>query len=77
MPRAVLYKVKSLFVSEKGGEVELSDSNVFVALAPNRVPLYTAMVLLAYGLVRQYAALSHPPLWVGFGSDLRFSFMGL
>jgi hypothetical protein len=70
------YKVKSLFVSEKGGEVELSDSNVFVALAPYCVPLYTAMVLLAYGLVRQYAALSHPPLWVGFGVGFTLFFHG-
>ncbi len=70
------YKVKSLFVSEKGGEVELSDSNVFVALAPYCVPLYTLAVVLAYGLVRQYAALSAPPLWVGFGIGLTLTFHG-
>ncbi len=70
------YKVKSLFVSEKGGEVELSDSNVFVALAPYCVPLYTLTVLLAYGLVRHYAALSSPPLWVGFGMGLTLTFHG-
>lgn len=68
------YKVKSLFVSEKGGEVELSDSNVLVALAPYCVPLYTAGVLLAYGLVRHYAALAAPPLWVGFGIGLTLAF---
>ncbi len=68
------YKVKSLFVSEKGGEVELSDSNVVVALAPYCVPLYTLAVLLAYGLVRHYAALSSPPLWVGFGIGLTLTF---
>ena len=68
------YKVKSLFVSEKGGEVELSDSNVFVALAPYCVPLYTGIVLLLYGLVKQYAALSSPPLWVGFFVGLTLSF---
>lgn len=70
------YKVKSLFVSEKGGEVELSDSNVGVALAPYCVPVYTLAVLLAYGLVRQYAALSAPPLWVGFGVGLTLAFHG-
>ena len=70
------YKVKSLYVSEKGGEVELSDSNVFVALAPYCVPLYTLLVLLAYGLVRQYAALPSPPLWVGFGIGLTLTFHG-
>lgn len=70
------YKVRSLFVSEKGGEVELSDSNVIVALAPYCVPLYTVMVLLAYALVRQYAALSQPPLWVGFGVGFTLVFHG-
>lgn len=70
------YKVKSLFVSEKGGEVELSDSNVFVALAPYCVPLYAVMVLLAYVLVRQYAPLSSPPLWVGFGVGFTLAFHG-
>ncbi|MBL0058380.1 MAG: hypothetical protein IPP35_04585 [Elusimicrobia bacterium] len=68
------YKVKSLFVSEKGGEVELSDTNAFVALAPYCVPAYTIAVLLAYGLVRRYAPLAAPPLWVGFGIGLTLAF---
>ncbi|MBK8574782.1 MAG: hypothetical protein IPN90_03560 [Elusimicrobia bacterium] len=56
--------------------MELSDSNVFVALAPYCVPLYTLAVLLAYGLVRQYSALLAPPLWVGFGIGLTLTFHG-
>ncbi|MBL8023610.1 MAG: M50 family metallopeptidase [Elusimicrobia bacterium] len=68
------YKVKSIFVSGKGGEVELSGSNAFVALAPYCVPLYTLVVLLAYGLVRRYAPLETPPLWVGFGIGLTLTF---
>jgi hypothetical protein len=68
------YKVKSLFVSEKGGEVELSDSNVAVALAPYCVPLYTVAVLLVYALVKRYSALSTPPLWVGFCVGLTLVF---
>lgn len=68
------YKVTSLFVSERGGEVELSDTNAFVALAPYCVPLYTFMVLMAYGLVRQYAPPMTPPPWVGFGIGLTLAF---
>ncbi len=68
------YKVKSLFVSEKGGEVQLSNSNVGVALAPYCWPLYTTVVLLANGLVQHYADLPTPPLWAGFGVGLTLSF---
>lgn len=61
------YKVKSLFVSEKGGEVELSDTNVVVALAPYCVPLYTAAVVAVYLVVDHYAGFSRPPVWFGVG----------
>jgi FtsH-binding integral membrane protein len=68
------YKVKSLFVSEKGGEVHLSNSNVAVALAPYCWPLYTSMVLLANGLVQHYADLSTPPVWAAVGVGLTLAF---
>lgn len=68
------YKVKSLFVSEKGGEVQLSNSNVAVALAPYCWPLYTTIVLLAHGLIQHYADLATPPVWVGFGVGLTLAF---
>ncbi len=70
------YKVKSLYVSEKGGEVVVSGTNVLVALAPYCVPIYTAIVLAAYALVQRYAHLPSPPLWVGFGLGLTLAFHG-
>ncbi|MBK8870303.1 MAG: hypothetical protein IPN19_04435 [Elusimicrobia bacterium] len=68
------YKVKSLFVSEKGGEVHLSNSNVAVALAPYCWPLYTSVVLLVNGIVHYYADLPSPPVWAGFGVGLTLAF---
>ncbi|MBK6881005.1 MAG: hypothetical protein IPN65_03080 [Elusimicrobia bacterium] len=68
------YKVKSLFVSDKGGEVRLSGSNVAVALAPYCVPIYAVGVLGLYALVRRYADLAAPPLWVGAGLGFTLAF---
>jgi len=68
------YKVKSLFVSDKGGEVRLSGSNVAVALAPYCVPLYAVAVLGLYALIRRYADLPSPPLWVGGGLGFTLAF---
>ncbi len=68
------YKVKSLFVSDKGGEVRLSGSNVAVALAPYCVPIYAVGVLGLYALVRRYADLPVPPLWVGLGLGFTLAF---
>lgn len=68
------YKVKSLFVSEKGGEVELSDSNAFVALAPYCIPLFTVLVLLLNALVRHYTGWMRPPFWVSFAIGVTYAF---
>lgn len=68
------YKVKSLFVSDKGGEVRLSGSNVVVALAPYCVPIYALAVLGLYALVQRYADLPSPPLWVGAGLGFTLAF---
>lgn len=68
------YKVQSLFVSDKGGEVRLSDSNIVVALAPYCVPIYTAGVLALYALVRYYAPSVGTPLWVGVGLGFTLAF---
>jgi hypothetical protein len=68
------YRVKSLKVSSSGGEVVTSDTNLFVALAPYCVPLYTVLVVAAYALVRRYAALVVPPFWCAFGVGFTFSF---
>ncbi len=68
------YKVKSLFISGKGGEVELSDTNVAVALAPYCVPIYTLGVVLLYLFVDYYAAFSSPPPWVGAAVGFTYAF---
>jgi len=49
------YRVRSLKVSSSGGEVVTSDTNLFVALAPYCVPLYT---ILAVALI----ILARPPV---------------
>lgn len=60
------YRVKSLRASPGGGEVILSDTNIWVALAPYCFPLYTLAVVLMLQIVRHYSGLgSAPPIWVG------------
>ena len=68
------YKVQSLDVSGKGGEVRLSDSNIVVALAPYCVPIYTAGVLALHALVRHYAPSVGTPIWVGVGLGFTLAF---
>jgi len=70
------YRLDSLFVSGKGGEVVLSDTNVFVVLAPYVVPLYTAGVVGLYALIRCYASLPMPPWWVIFLVSFTLTFHG-
>ncbi len=70
------YRVKSLRVSPKGGEVVTSDTNLFVALAPYCVPLYTLFVVLVYAAARGRAAPAAPPLWCAFGVGFTFAFHG-
>lgn len=56
-------RVKSFTAAPGGGEVVLSDTNVFVALAPYCLPLYTLIVVGVYQLVQFYAARPVHPLW--------------
>ena len=44
-------RVKRLRVSRTGGSVTLSKSNFLITLAPYFFPLYTALVIIAYGLL--------------------------
>lgn len=41
-------KIKSLLVSQEGGQVTLSKTNFFIALAPYFFPIYTFMILPFY-----------------------------
>lgn len=71
------YRVKSLKVSSTGGEVVTSDTNLFVALAPYCVPLYTVFTVLLYALFRRYAGPGAPAAaasWAAFLVGLTFAF---
>ena len=68
------YKVKSLYVSEKGGEVQLSNTNVVVALAPYCLPIYTMIVVGLYLFVNRYAGFATPPVWFGAGVGATLAF---
>ncbi|MHB8844553.1 MAG: hypothetical protein ACYC7L_07350 [Nitrospirota bacterium] len=51
---AVLFggSVKAFHASEKGGQVQITKSNVIITLAPYFFPLYTVLALAAYWLAR-------------------------
>jgi hypothetical protein len=69
------YRVKSLRVSSKGGEVITTGTNLFVALAPYCIPLYTLIVVLVYAVARGPAVVTaSPPLWCAFGVGFTFFF---
>ncbi|MBI4397204.1 MAG: hypothetical protein HY548_08920 [Elusimicrobia bacterium] len=68
------YKVKSFSVRASGGEVVLSDTNVFVALAPYCFPLYTILVVSVFLVARHYSVFSVPPFWCAFTVGFTFAF---
>lgn len=47
-------KIHSFKAHEDGGEVRLSKSNVFVALSPYIVPIYSGAVVLIYAIVNKW-----------------------
>ncbi len=67
-------RVKSFTASPGGGEVVLSDTNVFVALAPYCLPLYTLIVVGVYQLAQYYAARPINPLWFPILIGFTFAF---
>jgi len=56
--------VKSFHASEKGGQVQLTKSNVLITLAPYFFPLYTFAALGAYWIARAAGAPSFEPWFV-------------
>jgi hypothetical protein len=68
------YRVKSFTASPNGGQVVLSDTNLFVALAPYCFPLYTILVVAVFLLIRWHSRLSAPPLWCAFAIGFTFAF---
>ncbi len=63
---ALGFQVKSISVSEKGGSVQVSDTNWLVTLAPYFFPLYTVLVILIYGLIQLFTDIStYESFWMG------------
>jgi hypothetical protein len=60
-------KVHDIVVTDKGGHVDLSKCNAFIALAPYCVPIYTLAVVAGYKLL----------LYLKPGMDGRLLFLGL
>lgn len=72
---AVLFggRVKSFKASERGGQVEITKSNVIITLAPYFFPLYTAIALGAVWLARAADAPSWEP-WLVLLAGGTFAF---
>ncbi|MCK5219140.1 hypothetical protein KAR10_06450 [bacterium] len=58
-------KIKSLLVSREGGQVTLSKTNFFIALAPYFFPIYTFLILPIY-LITASKFHSIPAFLIGF-----------
>lgn len=69
-------QVKAFKVSAKGGQVSATKTNLFIAIAPYLIPVYSVVVALGYLVagwfwdVRPYAAW----FYVGLGATLAFHF---
>jgi hypothetical protein len=59
-------RVKRLKVSNAGGSVTLTKSNVLITLAPYFFPLYTILVVIAYlACARFFDLRTYHPFWLG------------
>lgn len=67
-------KVLGISVGERGGHVDLSHSNAFIALAPYCIPLYTILVVAGYRALLYYrpGAGSRPVFLALMGLSLGF-----
>jgi hypothetical protein len=68
------HRVKSMKVSARGGEVALSGTNVWIALAPYLFPIFTLIVVGLLLLVRHYSTQTISPPWMAFAVGLTFAF---
>jgi hypothetical protein len=64
-------KIHSFKASSKGGEVQMSKSNAFVALAPYIFPIYAGLLVAIYALARHWWA--SPALTASFQFLLGFT----
>lgn len=74
------HSVKGFSVGADGGHVDVSSSNVFIALAPYIVPLYALAVVLAYRLWLWHGgdhdlALAHELFLAALGAALSFHWL--
>ncbi len=60
------YRIHSFVVGKDGGHVDMSKSNVFVALAPYVLPFYALLVVLAYRIWLWQAPNSGPLAYEAF-----------
>lgn len=59
-------RVSQLRVSAKGGSVRIEKPNTLITLAPYFFPLYTLLVVLAYGIASLFTDLAFwRPVWLG------------
>lgn len=70
------YRIHRFVVGVDGGHVDMSESNLFVALAPYVLPLYALLVILAYRLwlwrFGTGSAASHEAFLLALGAALSF-----
>jgi hypothetical protein len=69
-------RIYSMRAGTKGGEVQLSKSNAFIALSPYIVPFYAALVVIAYAAARRWWAGGNvlPAFQALLGASLAFHF---
>lgn len=60
-------RIYSFKASAAGGEVKLSKSNAFIALAPYVVPIYTAFIIAVYAVTRHW--------WLNIWGERGFQFL--
>jgi len=70
------YRVRSFSVSARGGAVVLSGSNVWVALAPYCIPLYTVFSVVILNLLSRSTRFGLSPSWGAFIIGFTFAFHG-
>ncbi len=59
-------RASGLRVSERGGHVRVTKTNVWIDLSPYFFPFYTMLVLAAYGVAGRFVDLStYRPFWMG------------
>lgn len=67
-------KIKQFKVNKKGGSLSVSKSNFFISLVPYFFPLYTALIVLSYFVVKQFTNIDPFTQWFMFAIGFSLSF---